>query len=152
MADSELAVQLSIRIDAAPERVWEAFLSQDGWRRWFHPGVDIEPKVGGRFQISGTHGGRPYAFVGTVLVFEPERRVVVTWAWDPPRYEGETRISYTLIPDGAGTLVRFAHDGFEQLPGPFRQREYESFRSGWRIDEELSALKTLVESGRSLLV
>ena len=66
----------------------------------------------GQGRERGSHLG---AVRGRVEV-DPPRRAVFTWGWQgnehvPP---GSTTVEVDLIPDGTGTVVRFAHHG---LPG-----------------------------------
>lgn len=149
MKEQALAARISIHIDAPPQTVWErGFATQEGWRAWFNAKTVFEPRVRGQFRIEGLHRGTyPFVFSGTVVEFEPPRRVRVTWAWDPPKYEGHTYVTFTLTPKAGGTLVEIVHDGFERLAEPFRTSEHRSFSAGWTVEEDLVPLKRLVEQG-----
>ena len=143
--ETVLAIRLSIHIDAPPETVWRAFTTQEAWRGWFHEGVEIEPRLGGNFRIAGVHEKDPYVFVGRVVAFDPPSEFRVSWSPDPSRYEGESRVGFRLEPEGSGTRVELVHDGWENVPEPFRTREFQGFSRGWSVDDELARLKRLVE-------
>ena len=147
-----LAVRLDARIAAPVETVWRALATQDAWRHWFNARTQLEPRLGGRFRVEGTHGGTPYVFVGEVVAFDPPREIAVTWipvGTDWPFPDLHSIVRFTLEGDGAGTRVRVSHEGFERLPEPFRSKEYRDFSRGWSADEELAWLRDYVERGVS---
>lgn len=62
------------------ERVWAAVTDADELGCWFPSAARIEPRVGGTVTFSGDPNVADS--VGTVLVFEPPRRVAFTWGDD----------------------------------------------------------------------
>jgi uncharacterized protein YndB with AHSA1/START domain len=144
------AVRIDVYIEAPPERVWPAFASADGWRAWFNAKTEIEPRLGGRFRIEGTHRTFEYVFTGEVITFDPPRKIEVTWipqGTDWPFRDRHSRVLFELRPDGPGTRVFVTHHGFDELPEPYRTKEHSDFARGWRADEELAWLKDYVERG-----
>jgi uncharacterized protein YndB with AHSA1/START domain len=147
-----LAVHLDTLIEAPPERVWRALATENAWRQWFNAKTQLEPRLGGRFRVEGTHAGAAYVFVGEVVVFEPPREIAVTWipvGTDWPFPDVHSIVRFTLAPEGNGTRVRVSHEGFERLPEPFRTKEFQDFSRGWNADEELAWLRDYVERGVS---
>ena len=148
----ELAVRLDVYIEAPPERVWRSLASETGWRAWFNPTTTLEPRLQGRFRVQGEHGGKPYAFAGRVITFDPPRELAVSWIPEDPAWpfkDLHSIVRFVLEPVGTGTRVRLAHEGFERLPEEYRFAEYEGFARGWRDDEELAWLRDHVEQGVS---
>jgi uncharacterized protein YndB with AHSA1/START domain len=60
---------------------------------------------------------------------EPPRRLVFTWGWEPGSGSavspGSTTVEFELIPDGAGTTLRFTHRGLKSAEAA------ESHAHGW---------------------
>lgn len=67
------------------ERVWSAITDPDELARWFPSAVRMEPRVGGTVEFSGD----PYAeaSTGTVLAYDPPRRLAFTWGDDELYFE-----------------------------------------------------------------
>ena len=148
----ELVVRLDTRIEAPPDRVWRALATQEAWRHWFNANTQLEPRLGGRFRVEGSHRGTPYVFVGEVVAFDPPREIAVTWiplGTDWPFPDLHSILRFTCEREGSGTRVRVSHEGFERLPEPFRTKEFGDFSRGWSGDEELAWLRDYVERGVS---
>ena len=62
------------------ERVWAAVTTSADLAHWFPSRVTLEPHVGGRVSFSGDPHLAPTS--GTVLAFEPPRRLAFSWAGD----------------------------------------------------------------------
>jgi uncharacterized protein YndB with AHSA1/START domain len=90
-------------------------------------GVNLEPWEGGRFL---EHSGNAALRIGTVLVWDPPRRLVLQWELDaelPP-----TEVEVVFAPEGYETRVDLAHTGWEYAgpDGPEARRRYAA-HNGW---------------------
>ncbi|MEV8629019.1 SRPBCC domain-containing protein [Streptomyces sp. NPDC051079] len=107
------SIERELRIDAAPEVVYEVISTPEHLREWWPDEAELEPVVGGTGTITfGGHGTVPL----TVLEADPPRRFVFRWA-----YEGEAAtetnsflVAFDLVPAGDGTLLRFKETGFRE--------------------------------------
>lgn len=97
---------LRIEIEAPPEQVWDALVSEDALRDWFNDTARIEPRRGGAFAFQLTHGDEVIAFDGTISALDAPRRLAV---------DGAARIEFTLQPADDHTAVELRHAGFDQL-------------------------------------
>ena len=90
-------------------------------------GMHLEPWEGGRFlERSGTAELR----IGTVLVWDPPRRLVLQWELDaelPP-----TEVEVVFAPEGDDTRVDLAHSGWEYAgPDGAEIRRRYAGSNGW---------------------
>jgi uncharacterized protein YndB with AHSA1/START domain len=105
-----------------------------GWARFAT--LDVRPGGGYRVEVIPGHTAS-----GEFVEVDPPRRLVHTWGWEgesgvPP---GSSTIEYELVPDGDGTLLRFAH---RDLPS---SDAAESHAHGW--DHYLGRLETVASGG-----
>ena len=76
--------------------------------RWKGSSATLDPRPGGIYHVEVT--GRDVAR-GQYVEVTPFSRVVFTWEWESeggPVSPGASTVEITLIPDGAGTILRVA--------------------------------------------
>ncbi len=69
------------------ERLWAAVTQPDELEHWFPSAVKIEPRVGGTIEFFDDPNTEPTT--GTILVFDPPRRLAFTWSGDELVFELE---------------------------------------------------------------
>jgi glutathione S-transferase len=125
---SDTVLELTRVIDAAPERVFDAWL-QKSWGEWAGPPgvqgdvVQMEARVGGRYKVV-MHAPRGDLTVGGVYkeIVRPSR-IVMTWKWEfEPQ---DTLITLTFKPKGKGTEIHMRHEGFANA------ERRDSHQMGW---------------------
>lgn len=111
----------SIEIDAAPQRVFDAFVHDiDLWwprtgtyRYSFAPphtrpaSIRFEPVVRGRF-YEQYEDGTEYV-IGHVIAYEPPDRLAYTWR--APDWDQDTHVDVRFLPVARGTRVTIEHRG-----------------------------------------
>jgi DNA-binding transcriptional ArsR family regulator/uncharacterized protein YndB with AHSA1/START domain len=123
----ELRVTKSVVVEVPRVQAFEFFIHQEGWWpvRTHHfaepPGetVILEPFVGGRWFERGADGRE--CDWGTVLVWEPPRRIVVTW---------QMGTGWTYEPDparGSEIEVRFLAETPQRTRVEFEHRHLERY-------------------------
>ncbi|HKD96414.1 MAG TPA: SRPBCC domain-containing protein [Micromonosporaceae bacterium] len=95
--------------DAPPELVWRAFTDPSAVPAWFWPfptTAEVDARPGGRYLLTSA----VLTMEGEVEAADAPRSLTLRWAWagEPE----QTRVRVDLAPDGAGTSLRVAHDGF----------------------------------------
>jgi uncharacterized protein YndB with AHSA1/START domain len=112
----DTVLEITRLIDAAPERVFDAWL-QKSWGEWAGPpGVKgevtlMEPRVGGRYEIvMRPEGGGELTVGGTYKEIVRPSRLVMSWKWN--QEERDTLITLTFRPKGKGTEIHMRHEGF----------------------------------------
>jgi uncharacterized protein YndB with AHSA1/START domain len=103
---------------APPERVFDAWTSEEVMRRWFHAARDwetseasVDLRVGGavRVVMRDPAEDAEYGGGGRYTEIDPPRRLAFTWTWD--RETHETLIEIDFEEADGGTLVHFTHNG-----------------------------------------
>jgi uncharacterized protein YndB with AHSA1/START domain len=136
--------EASVRIDAAAERVWEALTTPELMKQWFF-GVDTETDwtEGGPIVHRGEYQGQPYVDKGTVLTFDPPRRLVHTH-WSsvsgvPDAPENYQTVTWELAERDGQTDLTVTDENIRSAEAR------DASDQGW--EAALGALKELVESG-----
>jgi uncharacterized protein YndB with AHSA1/START domain len=133
------AVRRSVKVNKSVEDAFRLFT--EGMSTWWpldshsigKDGVDPEAAV-----LEGREGGRLYERMadgdtshwGTVLVWEPPSRVVLSWELRPDRPATEVEVRFS--PAGDGTRVDLEHRGWERL-GDDAEEARGSYGSGWEV-------------------
>ena len=116
MTTETVAVEVSRRIAAPPERVFDAWLDPHGLGRWLFATpegvmerVEVDPRVGGRFEIDERRDGELASHWGTYVEIDRPRRLAFDFGTS---FEATpTRVTVTIEPDGDGSLVTLRHEG-----------------------------------------
>lgn len=120
MSEKLSGVRVERRFDFPAEKVFDAWLDPKAVGRWlFHaPGgvmkrVEIDARVGGRFEIAEQRGDDLDRHVGEYLVIDRPRKLVFTFAYIGPKAPGapETRVAIDIDPAGDGCLLTLTHEG-----------------------------------------
>lgn len=105
---TDLTTRHTVKIDAPPERVWEAITTPETIKKWFF-GVDTKTdlKEGSPIVHTGEWQGNPYEDKGEIVKVEPRKLLVHTHWSDasglPDRPENYQRVSWKLSPSNGST-------------------------------------------------
>lgn len=142
------AIVYTIYIASTPEKVWEALISPEFSRKYFHGfAVEIDLRVGGAYVLRAPDGSVHIS--GEVIECDPPRKLTTTFNvnWDGLiEHLGMETVTYEI--ERAGDAVRLtmteAHE--RQLSDDILS----GGRAGWPAI--LSSLKTLLETGEALAI
>ncbi|WP_255447738.1 SRPBCC family protein [Schumannella sp. 10F1B-5-1] len=145
-------VRRSIRIAAAPEKVWAAITQPEHISRWFGQSTELDRLAVGGVGCFRWDDWGAYPFV--IEELDPPRAIAYRWSNEPALVDSDrpdpvrsTVFRFTLEPvDGAdggaaGTLLTVVETGFGELADP--AAALESNRGGW--DAELDELVAYLE-------
>ncbi len=143
-----LHVRRSIFINAAPARVWREFESFNSIAAWLNRGHQVhtlEPRLGGKVDMSVEIDGVRRHYGGTVLVCEAQCELSFDSNWEPCDFTWPVPTLWTirLTPLYDGTQVEIFHHGFERL-GAAAADNLQGYEDGWDI-KHLKALREIVE-------
>jgi len=109
-------VELSRRLAASPEQVYDAWLDPACAGRWLFRTPDgvlerceIDARIGGRFRIDERRGDELAEHHGEFVELDRPRRIAFNF-WTSFSDE-RTRIVIALAPDGGGALLTLTHEG-----------------------------------------
>jgi uncharacterized protein YndB with AHSA1/START domain len=109
-------LRMTRRFEAAPERVFDAWTDPQLAGAWLFTSpaseahrVEMDLRVGGRWEIVDTRGGVDYRAIGEYLEIERPRRLVFTFGM-PQFSEAFTTVTVELVADGAGTSMTLSQD------------------------------------------
>jgi uncharacterized protein YndB with AHSA1/START domain len=115
-ASTENAVRRELSIAASPDTVWEFLVDPEKATRWMGRSASMDARPGGEYRVEVISGN---VASGEFVEVDPPHRLVWTWGWEPGSPSkvgpGSTTIEVELVPEGDGTLLKFAHVG---LPDP----------------------------------
>lgn len=136
-------------MNASAARIWEEFTAFDSIKNWLGDGQTVhqlEPKVGGRADLSVEIDGESRHFGGAVTICDPDRELSFESNWDSPHaWPVPTFWTFRLTPLYDGTMVELFHHGFERL-GAGAAELLEGYEEGWSV-RHLKNLRAIVESG-----
>jgi uncharacterized protein YndB with AHSA1/START domain len=97
----------------SPQRVWKALTDSKALSQWYLDN-DFSPVVGHQFTFHPTLGtGFDGVLCGEIIqVDEP---YLLVYSFRGSSIQGETIVTWTLVPDGTGTLLMLQHTGFSAL-------------------------------------
>ena len=127
-ATETTSVAREIAIAASPETVWQFLVDPERATRWMGQAASLDPRPGGLYRVEVIPG---HTARGEFVELDPQRRLVHTWGWEPgedgpnPVPPGSSTVEIELVPDGAGTLLRFTHRGLPSSDAA------ESHAHGW---------------------
>ncbi len=130
------AIVCDAEVPISRAEAWRAWTTPEGLRRFFAPGVRVELRPGGPFEIlfreDGPEGERG-AEGCTVLAFEPERMLALSWN-APPEFpqvrRQRTQVILHFEDAGPGrTRVRLVNHGYGE--GEEWDRAFAYFERAW---------------------
>ncbi len=110
-------LRLTRRFAAAPERLFDAWTDPRLAAGWLFTTpvseahrVEIDLRVGGRWEIVDRRGGVDYRAIGEYLEIERPQRLVFTFGM-PQFSDAFTTVVVEIDPDGDGAVMTLTQDG-----------------------------------------
>jgi uncharacterized protein YndB with AHSA1/START domain len=163
MTETNVTTQVyRVYIKATPQAIWDAITKPEWTERFGYGGrVEYQLRPGGAYRAFASeemraHGAPELAIDGEVIEADPPRKLVQTWRMlmdAGMAAEGFTRLTYEIAErDGGLSRLTVIHEleGAPRLAALLAgEWEDEGAGGGWSF--VLSSLKTLLETGDSLL-
>lgn len=124
-------------IEVSPTAVFDAITTQQGLSSWWTTDVKVEPKVGSIAEF----GFNSHATAIDMRIVALDKPNFVRWHCLVGYSEwANTDLIFALSPHRKGTVLRFAHRGWEASDGILPRCSYE-----WAV--YLTSLKSYLETG-----
>ena len=125
-------IEQSIQIDAEPGVVFEALTTPELVRRWLCHEAEVEPRVGGRYEMHWSAVDRgaaiKYEGSGEILDFSPGKRLA--FRLEPADAPGaESVVEFRIEPRDGASEVTLVQSGF--VEGIEGSRVRDAYRRGW---------------------
>jgi uncharacterized protein YndB with AHSA1/START domain len=135
VTDDSTAIHVDQFLAHSPAKVWRALTEPELLARWFMSG-DFQLVVGHRYTIEAKAvpaTGFSGVIDAEVLAFDIERMLRVGWRDANPDgpHGADWTITWTLRPEGRGTRLFLAHEGFDP-DNPIQQKARAIMGGGWR--------------------
>jgi uncharacterized protein YndB with AHSA1/START domain len=112
------SIEREIRIDAAPDVVFDVVSNPEHVKQWWPDDARFEPTPGAMGEIAFTMPAGERAPVGFQVVDAVAHRLF-SFRWtqspgEPARPDNSMLVTFELTPDGDGTLLRMTETGFRE--------------------------------------
>ena len=125
-------LNMSRRINAPRDRVFEAFTKLDQLRQWWGPQgftlptAELDLRVGGKYRFDmQSPDGSVYVVGGTYTEINPPEKLAYTWHWEGATEEPETLVTIEFRDVDGATELLLTHSKFST---PQEQANHEE---GW---------------------
>lgn len=115
-------------LDAPVPLVWKALTDKEGFKEWYFDLAEFKAEVGFEFEFDAGEEGKTFLHHCRITSVIPEKELAYTWRYDG--YEGESLVTFTLVPEGEKTRLRVTHAGLETFP-PIKDFARGNFLMGW---------------------
>ncbi|MFG2992050.1 SRPBCC family protein [Streptomyces sp. NPDC048257] len=134
------SIERELHIDASPEVVFEVLSSPEHIREWWSAETAFEPAAGatGRLTWTDAETGRHETAPFTVVAADPPRLFSFRWIYDEAEAAAPGNsllVTFELVPEGAGTTVRFRESGYRERgwEAAVLEAHYNDHRQGWDL-------------------
>ncbi len=145
--DESYVLELRRIIKAPRQRVFDAFVNPEVFRKWWGPeGVQVENlaldvRVGGEYSLEMHHSsGNIHYLSGVYSVIEAPERLAYSWHWGVGEEKGAaTLVELAFLDVDGGTEVVLTHSGFDS------EEARNNHNSGW--GGSFNCLETVIKEG-----
>lgn len=130
------SIERELYIEASPEVVYQVVSDPDHVSQWWPDEARYEAVVGspGEILFADADGGKVEAF--TVVELQPPTRFAFRWthpAGEEAVPGNSLLVTFELVPQGEGTLVRFRETGFRERgwDAAVFEAQYNDHVQGW---------------------
>jgi uncharacterized protein YndB with AHSA1/START domain len=130
--------------NATADQVWQAITDKDKMKQWYFDLPEFKAEVGFEFSFPGGPPEKSYLHLCKVTEVVTGKKLTYSWRYDG--YEGNSFVTFELLPEGNNTTLKLTHKGLESFPANNPDFAKENFAAGWN-DIIGNSLKEFLEKG-----
>lgn len=112
------------------ESVWKAITSTEEMKGWYFDISEFIPQPGFEFEfLAGPDETKKYLHKCKITEVVPFQKLAYSWRYGG--FEGDSLVTFELLPQGELTRLKFTHTGIETFPAGNPDFSEESFAEGW---------------------
>ena len=115
--------------NAPVESVWKAITEKKQMKQWYFTIAEFEPEVGFEFQFEAKNEGRTFLHLCKIIEVVPLKKLSYSWRYD--QEEGNSKVTFELLPEGERTRLKLTHEGLETFPANKPDFARNNFVEGW---------------------
>jgi len=100
--DAPASTTVSVEVEAAPDRVWQALVTDEGFADWMGEGASIDARPDGSIVAPDIATGEPRR--GTISTVDVEESITFDW-WPQSDPSDRSRVTIDLEPVPCGSRV-----------------------------------------------
>lgn len=117
--------------NASIDKVWQALTDNDEMKKWYFDIPEFKPEPGFEFQFYA-EGKQGEKFLHLCKVVEVISKKKLSYSWRYDGYEGNSLVTFELLPEGDKTKLKVMHAGVETFPvTAHNDFAKENFMQGW---------------------
>lgn len=113
---------------ASPETVFRHWTEPGLVTKWWAQQAEVEPRTGGAYLFSWPQ--MDWRLRGRYTTFDPNQRLVFTWAWDHEPDTPERQVEVRFDPAGDGTRLTITHGPYGMSAS--EQQDRQGHLEGWQ--------------------
>jgi len=115
--------------NAPADKVWKALTNINEIRQWYFQLADFKAETGFEFEFEGGPDDRKYLHKCRITEVVPGKKLQYSWRYEG--YEGNSFVTFELIPEGGKTRLKLTHEGLETFPMSNPDFDRKNFNEGW---------------------
>ena len=114
------------------QALWYALTSKQEMDLWYFENIpDFRPEIGFTTRFAVESSGRVFTHCWEVIESIPFHRITYTWKYE--EYEGDSLVSFQILPRDSHSLLRLTVEVLEDFPGDIPEFDRESCIAGWNF-------------------
>lgn len=116
-------------VSASPTVIWNAITNPEVMNIWYFNLPGFVAEVGYSFRFYAETKDKRYLHLCKITEVVPLERLSYSWVYDG--YEGESQVTFEILPQDNKTMLRLTHKGIGSFPKDNIDLKRENFDGGW---------------------
>jgi uncharacterized protein YndB with AHSA1/START domain len=121
---TDRVIHVTAQVSVQPARAFEYFTKADLLTAWLTAAAEVEPKIGGKYELFWEPGDRENNSTIGCRVTALQAEQFIAFQWRSPKQfkafangaDPLTHVVVAFVPEGAGTRIHLIHTGWRSSP------------------------------------